>query len=104
VSAAPRGPVAGTIDAGKAQQVFSDHGTEIQRCHQRAKIDNSDIRGKLTMKIAISSSGQVTSTTVESSNLRNGSLESCIAAAVKSWPFPAPSGGPVTVSHQFVLR
>jgi TonB family protein len=94
----------GSIDSAKAQRVFSDGGVEVQRCHQRAKIDNSDIRGKLTLKIAISSSGQVTATTVEASSLHNSALESCIANAVKSWSFAAPTGGPATLTHVFVLR
>jgi eukaryotic-like serine/threonine-protein kinase len=102
--AAMRSPVTGTIDSAKAQQVFGEHAVEVQRCHQRAKIDNSDIRGKLTIKIAIAASGQVTGASVEGSNLHNDALESCIANVVKSWPFPPPLGGPATLSHAFVLR
>ena len=99
-----RGPVVGTIDAAKVQEVFREHAVDVQRCHQRAKIDNSDIHGKLTMKIAISTSGQVIGTTTESSNLKSATLEACIAAAVKGWPFPPAIGAPSSISHVFVLR
>jgi hypothetical protein len=102
--AASHVPVGGSIDSARVQQVFSQHQVDVQRCHQRAKIDNSDVRGKLNMKIAVSPSGQVTAATIESSNLHNRALEECVAAAVQSWSFPAPTGGPVTLSHQFVLR
>jgi hypothetical protein len=99
-----RGPMVGTIDAAKTQEVFRVRGVDVERCHQRAKIDNSDIRGKLTMKIAISTSGQVIGTTNESSNLKDAALEACIAAAVKGWSFPPAIGAPTLISHVFVLR
>ncbi len=76
----------------------------MQRCHQRAKIDNSDIRGKLTLKISISTSGQVTATSVDSSTLHSSALEDCIASAVRTWTFPPAAGGTATISHVFVLR
>ena len=76
----------------------------MQRCHQRAKIDNSDIRGKLTMKISISTSGQVTATNVDSSTLHSSALDACIASAVRTWTFPPAVGGTATISHVFVLR
>ena len=97
-------PVAPTIDAAKAQEVFAQHGVEVQRCHQRAKIDNSDIHGKVNMKVMISTTGQVIATTIESSNLHSASLEACIATAVKSWTFPAAVGGTASINHAFVLR
>jgi TonB family protein len=93
-----------TIDNARAQSVFGEHITDIQRCHQRAKIDNSDIRGKLTMKIWISTSGQVTATNVDSSTLRSSSLDACITSAVRTWTFPPAVGGTATISHVFVLR
>ena len=93
-----------TIDAVKAQEVFQLHAAEVQRCHQRAKIDNSDIRGKLTMKIMVSPTGQVLGTTVEASTLHSAALDACIANAVKGWTFPPAVGGPATLSHVFVLR
>ena len=104
--AAPAHPVAvaPTIDNARAQAVFGEHATDVQRCHQRAKIDNSDIRGKLNMKISISTSGQVTATNIDSSTLHSSSLEGCIATAVRSWTFPPAVGGTATISHQFVLR
>ncbi len=105
-AAAPAHPVAAapTIDSARVQNVFGEHNVEVQRCHQRAKSDNSDIRGKVTMKISISTSGQVTAANVESSTLHSSSLDACIAGAVKSWTFPPAVGGNVTISHVFVLR
>jgi hypothetical protein len=104
--AAPAHPVvvASMIDNARAQAVFGEHAPDVQRCHQRAKIDNSDIRGKLTMKISISTSGQVTATNIDASTLHSSSLDACIASAVRSWTFPAAVGGTATISHVFVLR
>jgi len=105
-AAAPSHSVAAapTIDNARAQAVFGEHGPDIQRCHQRAKIDNSDIRGKLTMKISISTGGQVTATNIDSSTLHSSALDACIANAVKTWTFPPAVGGTATISHVFVLR
>jgi hypothetical protein len=106
LAAAPPHPVATApaIDNARAQAVFGEHTPDVQRCHQRAKIDNSDIRGKLTMKISISTSGQVTATNVDSSTLHSSALDACIANAVRSWTFPPAVGGTATISHVFVLR
>ncbi len=89
-AAAPAHPVvvAPTIDNARAQAVFGEHTTDVQRCHQRAKIDNSDIRGKLTMKISISTSGQVTATNIDASTLHSSSLDACIASAVQDLDLP----------------
>jgi outer membrane biosynthesis protein TonB len=105
-AAAPAHPVvvAPTIDNARAQAVFGEHAPDVQRCHQRAKIDNSDIRGKLTMKISISTSGQVTATNIDASTLHSSALDNCIASAVRTWTFPAAVGGTATISHVFVLR
>ena len=105
-AAAPAHPVvvAPTIDNARAQAVFGEHTADVQRCHQRAKIDNSDIRGKVTMKISISTSGQVTATNIDASTLRSSALDACIASAVRTWTFPAAVGGTATISHVFVLR
>ncbi len=103
-SASAHAAAAPTIDNARVQSVFGEHNVDVQRCHQRAKIDNSDIRGKLTMKISISTSGQVIAANVDSSTLHSSSLDACIASAAKSWTFPPAVGGAVTVSHVFILR
>jgi outer membrane biosynthesis protein TonB len=92
------------VDPVKTQVFVKSHLGEVQRCYERGKMDEPDLKGRVTLKILIAESGAVTSATVESSTLRSSVVESCIATTVKGWKFPAPIGGPAVISYPFNLK
>jgi TonB family protein len=96
VTAAPKppaGPAPGTVDASAVRAVVRAHLAEIQTCVSRARMDDRDLHGRVTMRIELAANGAVTGTSVASSSGATPSLESCMRKAVATWTFPAPAGG-----------
>jgi serine/threonine-protein kinase len=96
-------PAAG-MDPVKTQAFVKAHLPEVQRCYERGRMDEPDLKGRVTLKISVSESGGVTSAAVDTSTLHSSSVESCIANTVKGWKFPAPNGGPAIISYPFNFR
>jgi serine/threonine-protein kinase len=105
VAAAPKPNAAPTgLDPVKTQAAVRSHLGEIQRCYERGKMDYPELKGRVTMRIAVSATGSVTSANVEASTLANSAVESCIAGAIARWKFPVPTGGPAIISYPFNLH
>ena len=109
VAAAPKAPAAASpaptgLDPAKTQATVRSHLSEIQRCYERGRMDYPELKGRVTMRIAVAATGSVTSATVESSSLANSAVESCISSAIAGWKFPQPAGGPAIISYPFNLR
>jgi TonB family protein len=96
--------VASGLDPAKTQALVRSHLPEIQRCYERGKMDDPEIKGRVTLRISVSTSGAVTSAVVETSSLRSSAVESCVVSAVRGWTFPAPVGGPAVISYPFNLH
>jgi TonB family protein len=95
----------GTLDPARVQAVVKSRLPEIRRCYERGKMDEPDLKGRVTVKISVSGTGAVSSSTIETSTLGNSRVETCIADAVQGWRFPAPSGGTsAVISYPFNLH
>jgi len=94
----------GAVDAAKTQMVVRSHLPEIQRCYERGKMDDPDLRGRVTVRIAISANGTVSDARIDGSTLGNGGVEGCMTSAVRSWKFPTPTAGGAVISYPFNLR
>jgi serine/threonine-protein kinase len=92
------------VDPVKTQIFVKSHLGEVQRCYERGKMDEPDLKGRVTLKISIAETGAVTSATVDSSSLHSSAVENCIATTVKGWKFPPPVGGPAVISYPFNLK
>lgn len=92
------------LDPAKTQAVVRSHLPEIQRCYERGRMDDAELKGRVTMRISVSVSGAVSAATVESSTLHSGSVEGCMEGAVLGWKFPVPIGGPAVISYPFNLH
>jgi serine/threonine protein kinase len=107
---APAAPAAGHataqtgLDPAKTQAAVRSHLPEIQRCYERGKMDDAELKGRVTMRISVSVSGAVSAATVETSTLHSGSVEGCMMGAVLGWKLPAPVGGPAIISYPFNLH
>jgi TonB family protein len=97
-------PVAKGLDPVKTQAIVRSHLPEVQRCYERGKMDDPEIRGRITLRIVVGVTGKVTSAMVENSSVRSSAVESCVLDAVQGWTFPAPVGGPAVISYPFNLR
>jgi hypothetical protein len=92
------------VDPVKTQAFVKTRLGEVQRCYERGKMDDPDLKGRVTLKISIAETGAVTSATVDGSSLHSSVVESCIVTTVKGWKFPAPVGGPAVISYPFNLK
>jgi len=95
---APGGP-GGRLDRAKTEALVKSHMSEVKRCYKWGSEPQTN--GRVTLRIAVSLTGAVTSAKVESSTLRSSAAESCIVEAVRSWKFPAPVGGPAVALYPF---
>jgi serine/threonine-protein kinase len=102
---APVGLAPGTIEAHAVNATVRAHAGEVRSCFDRARMNNADLRGKVTVRARVNPDGSVSGAGVASSSANDARLESCIATAFRGWQFPAPAGGvPGTVTYTFVFE
>lgn len=94
----------GRLDKELIRRVIRQHIMEVRTCYERELSKNSKLGGRVLIHFIIGTGGEVTKSEVESSTLGNTVVEECIAAAVRSWSFPKPQGGVVSVTYPFVLQ
>jgi TonB family protein len=69
---------------------------EFQSCYQSALERNRETRGTVTLKLKIDEvSGDVTSSSVEQSNIGDNSMNQCVSNAASAISLPEPPGLPV---------
>jgi hypothetical protein len=96
--------VRGSLDREIIRRVVRRHINELRFCYEQGLFRSADLGGRVWVQFAIAPLGQVTSSVLQSSTLRNGSVESCVVQAVRRWEFPHPlGGGSVIVSYPFLL-
>jgi TonB family protein len=103
--APPPAPETNRVDPEETRRVVRSHLGEIRTCHERGRMDDPDLSGRVVVRITIGRGGKVTSTAIASSTLNTPSVEKCITSAVQKWTFPAPGGtGTAVIEYPFVLR
>ena len=97
ITATPNAPtVQGSLAPEVIRRVFKIHRGALQSCYD-SNAAGSGISGEIVIKLVISASGTVEMAAVESSTLGNTDVEQCVAQAVRSWTFPAPSDGGIVI-------
>jgi TonB family protein len=98
------GSVRGTLDKEIIRRVVRRHLNEVKYCYQQALTRRPTLEGRLVTQFTIAPTGQVLAAVVQSSTLRELSVEACVVNAVKRWEFPAPDrGGLAMVSYPFTF-
>ena len=96
--------VRGTLDKEIIRRVVRRHLNEVKYCYQQALARRPTLEGRLVTQFTIAATGQVLAAFVQSSTLREVSVEACVVNAVKRWAFPAPDrGGLAMVSYPFTF-
>jgi eukaryotic-like serine/threonine-protein kinase len=109
VAAAPArpepSPAPGTVDSKAVAAVVRSHAGEVRTCFDRARMEQPEIHGRLTVQAKVSPAGRVLSTSA-TNNVEGGArLQSCVVSAFQTWTFPAPSGGVNgNVTYSFVFE
>lgn len=97
------GTSGGSLDRGAILKVINEHLSQVQSCYERELIANPGLQGKIEFDWVIGTEGSVTSTRVNSSSLASQAVANCIGSAIKTWRFPKPTGGSVSVRYPFVF-
>lgn len=92
----------GSLEKDEIRKVVKTHIQEIRSCYNEGLSRKPTMAGKLTVDFEIAAGGEVSSSQIQQgSTLADPKVEGCVAAAVQSWKFPAPTGGSVHVSYPF---
>ena len=88
------------------QRVVRRHLNQVKACYQRALVFRADLKGRVTVRISISSTGHVKKAQVISSTIdKAGGVGACVVKRIRGWRFPAPSGGQtVSVVYPFIFK
>ncbi len=94
----------GTIDREAVRRVIRSILNQIKSCYERQLRVNSSLEGKVVIQFEIMEQGRVRSAKTKSSNLNDGTVESCVAARIKEARFPEPPPGTIAVvDYPFVF-
>ncbi len=95
--------VQGQLDRSEIQKVINAHMREVQGCYERKLIKDPGLAGKIQYEWVVTPAGTVGVVRVKFSSVRDTEVATCIQASMKSWKFPEPKGGAVTVIYPFVF-
>jgi hypothetical protein len=97
--------VRGSMPNDAVQAVIRAHSDDIQRCFDRAEMDQLYLKVHIAMSAAVGPDGHVQSVNTSADRDGTSRLQSCIQSAVQTWTFPQPAGGvPGHVARTFVLE
>ncbi len=83
-------------------RVVRRHLAQVQRCYEIELRADPALTARVVAHFTIDATGSVSAASADGSD--DVALTTCIAAAVRTWTFPAPEGGGVvTVNYPFVL-
>ncbi len=95
---APVAPAVGRLESAKIRRVVQSHRADVQRCYERRLKREWNLRDRVEMRFTVGADGHVTDARAQRGGANAGIVE-CLEAAVRSWTFDRPDGGPVTVVY-----
>jgi TonB family protein len=94
--------VRGSLDKEIIRRIVRRNINQVRYCYQDALVRRPSLEGRLVTQFTIAPNGRVLAAVVQSSTLKEVSVEACVVNAIKRWEFPAPNGGGlVMVSYPF---
>jgi hypothetical protein len=97
--------VLGSLDKEIIRRVVRENQAQIKYCYEKELTTTPGLYGKITMKWVITGTGTVSQAKVDQSDMKNKSVEDCIARKITTWRFPKPKGGGIViVTYPFVFK
>ena len=97
--------VMGALPKEAIQKVIDQNKAQVRYCYEIELQRNQNLEGRIMMTWVIAATGSVAKVKVHDSTMKHPGVERCIAAKIKTWQFPAPSGGGIVeVNYPFVFR
>ncbi len=92
--------VSGSLDKNLISYVLAKNMAKIRYCYEQALATTPKLEGRVVAHFTIGPDGHVTD--ASASGLAN--VDDCIARMIKTFEFPAPTGGSVSVTYPFVFK
>ena len=92
----------GELDQKAMYRLLRRKKSAVTLCYERELRRSPNLRGRISVRITIATSGRVTNIAVEDNTL-NASVFSCIRRRIKYWRFPKPKDGAATVVVPFIF-
>jgi TonB family protein len=93
----------GTVDREKLASYVRARKGAIQNCYEKELKRSPTLKGKVTVRFSITSSGRTSEIEIEENTLGNEAVASCIRTLIRGWVFPFKPDGDVSVSYPFVF-
>ncbi len=94
----------GKIDDNAVAAVFGRRKGAIKACYEKELRRNQNIKGRITLRFTIGTSGRITSIAATQNTTGDEGIASCIISKVEGWKFDPPTGGAVTFTYPFILE
>ena len=75
----------------------------IKECYEKELKRDPKLAGKITVGFTIETDGKVSETFIEGNTMGNKTVANCITGRIRTWRFPKPKGGSVTVAYPFIF-
>ncbi len=85
-------------------RVVNAHASEVERCYTHSLSDLPGLAGRIEAEWVVDKTGLVRNVRVIYDDIGSPALTRCVRAAVASWVFPPPTGGPASVAFPFVFN
>jgi hypothetical protein len=98
------GSSAGFCKKGDISRVVRRRAGAIRACYEQRLQVNASLRGKVTVRWTISTSGSVSGASAIGNTLGDGAATNCILRNIRRMRFPKPEGGICKVQWPFVFN
>lgn len=95
--------VSGRLPPEVIQRIVRQNFGRFRACYERALAANPNLTGRIAIRFVIGTDGTAKGATVQSSELGDAEMASCITGAFAGLTFPVPEGGIVTVTYPLVF-
>lgn len=94
----------GELSKEEIQKVINQHIGEIQYCYEKQLRTQPGLSGRVVLDWTVNLQGKVTVVKIAQSTLASSDATNCMMTKLKSWKFPNPRGGAVSIVFPFVFN
>ncbi|MBI5511205.1 MAG: energy transducer TonB [Deltaproteobacteria bacterium] len=95
--------VDGALDSEAVAKVVRARQRMVQDCYERELKRDPTLQGKIEIEFTIGEDGRVVDAKVAANRMGSNAVGDCIISRLRSWRFPKPNGGSVTVNFPFIF-
>jgi TonB family protein len=94
----------GELSKEEIQKVINQHIGEIQFCYEKQLRTQPGLAGRVVLEWGVNQQGRVSVVKVAQSSMQSAEATNCMMTKLKTWKFPPPRGGSVTIVFPFVFN